>query len=538
MKKCFILLMFFLGIYCNAQIGVNTEDPRVTFHMEAYSSGAVTGEGLIVTRLKKSELISRDSFYPGALDDALGLGREGTLIYVYDIDVMTSSPKTQNVISEDYYYFDGVMWQHVGNYAEKQFSYFEKQPMSFSFYELGTEIPSSLNIEVHGPGIWSYQWYQVIGNNVHVRIGKPIGSLGTVTGSGATTTSFTPTGTLKGTTRNAANCGFYKFYCVATSNLGTRIESDIAEVAVGCGAKNIQGEWISFLCFNLGATEQSISGQKSHSLSFSPGNSSDGRHFYISGEETVYGDLYQWGRIGDGHEKRGVSAGFVPGSNVAGTNQVSYNTTTPPVYEDGNLIGASQRYPWRQITRSSVTANNYYGQFIITSEYQNYNWAFNLPSSQIDQLWRTGRFAANDPCAKIKEDGLTYETYYPATNGISGSNTGWRTPSQDEWGSIYKGGTISGSPETAVANTWEWYGSNGRGYEIKPDGFTTTLFLPACGYRSNGLGSLYYQGNNGLYWSISASATNASGLNFSSSNVYPVGSFYRGRGFALRCVKN
>jgi hypothetical protein len=71
----------------------------------------------------------------------------------------------------------------------------------------------------------------------------------------------------------------------------------------------------------------------------------------------------------------------------------------------------------------------------------------------MDILWRTGRFAPNDLCAKIKSDGLTYETYYPETDGISSANTNWRTPSQDEWGSIYKSGTVSGSLATATANS-------------------------------------------------------------------------------------
>jgi hypothetical protein len=130
-------------------------------------------------------------------------------------------------------------------------------------------------------------------------------------------------------------------------------------------------------------------------------NDADGRHYYIAGEENLYGDLYQWGRIGDGHQKRGAAQGFKAGQKTAGTNQVAYGSG--PAYEDGNLIGTSQRYPWRQVARST----DHYGKFITTGSGQNYNWAFNLPANQIDQLWRTGRFAANDPCAKINEDGLS-----------------------------------------------------------------------------------------------------------------------------------
>jgi hypothetical protein len=272
-------------------------------------------------------------------------------------------------------------------------------------------------------------------------------------------------------------------------------------------------------------------------MTFNPANGTDGRHYYIDGEENLYGDLYQWGRIGDGHEKRGATQGFVAGSNAAGTNQAAYGSG--PTYEDGNLVNStSQRYPWRQVDRNDAT---HYGKFILTTAAQTYNWAYNLPADQIDQLWRTGRFEVNDPCAKINADGLTYTTYYPpaaTSGGITGANTNWRTLSQDEWGSLYKGGTLSGSPGTATANSWAWYSTNGRGYEIRPDNVTTTLFLPANGYRSYGSGYLYSQGTSGYYWSISIISANAYYLSFNSSGVNPANSSYRAYGFALRCIKN
>ncbi|MDH6306317.1 uncharacterized protein (TIGR02145 family) [Parabacteroides sp. PH5-13] len=429
------------------------------------------------------------------------------------------------------YTWNGAYW--VTSQANEAVSSITKQPKKFTFYELGTETPAALEFKVDGQGDWSYQWYQVTGNNVHVRIGTAIGGSGTVTGTGATTSKFMPTGVIKGTTRNAKNAGFYKFYCIANSSLGAELTSDIAEVAVGCGAKNNAGEWLSFMCFNLGATTLTIEAQKNYAMTFNPANDSDGRHYYIAGEENLYGDLYQWGRIGDGHEKRGASAGFVAGQKTAGTNQVAYNTTTPPSYEDGNKINI-QTYPWRQVKRDT----DYYGKFITVTSAQNLNWAHNLIATQIDILWRTGRYTSNDPCAKIKEDGINYETYYPATNGTTAANTYWRTPSQDEWRSLYKGGAISGASATATANTWVWNSTNGRGFEIKPDGETTTLFLPVNGYRAGSNGMLFHQGSGGYYWTIGTIGTSAYNLSFSTSNVNPAKSSSRGSGYALRCIKS
>ena len=374
-----------------------------------------------------------------------------------------------------------------------------------------------------------------------MRIGTPVGQAGTIytttataTTAGAYTASFTPQAVIKGTTRNANYTGFYKFYCVANSSLGAELTSETVEVAVGCGAKNNAGEWISFMCFNLGATDLTIADQLNHTMSFDAyPNDADGKHYYISGEENLYGDLYQWGRIGDGHEKRGSAQGFIPDANTGGANEEAYGTG--PEYEDGEILGTSQAYPWRQVKRSTA----HYGNFILTDQAQNYNWAANLPANQIDQLWRGGRFDANDPCAKIKDDGLTYETYYPESNGISGANTNWRMPSKDEWGSIFKGGGITGAASTATANTWVWNGTNGRGFEIKPDGQTTTLFLPANGHRYLGNGLLFNQGSHGTYWSSSIlGATNAYALSFYSGAANPADSNYRAIGFALRCIKN
>jgi uncharacterized protein (TIGR02145 family) len=287
------------------------------------------------------------------------------------------------------------------------------------------------------------------------------------------------------------------------------------------------GEWISFLCFNLGATQLTIAAQKAYSITFPAANDDNGLHTYVANEENLYGDLYQWGRIGDGHEKRQSAAAVYDGGTIT--------------YEDGNIL-SSQRYPWQQVARANAT---FYGKFIRTAVTTNYNWYTN--TANIDQLWRGSVFAPNDPCQKITADGLTYSTYYPPTDASSTaggtSGTGWHTPSQDEWGALYKGGTFSGSPANAQANTWTWFGgssgTNGtKGYELKPDGVTTTLFLPACGNRLTSDGSLYYQGSGGTYWSATVAGTNAYYLNFSSSDVVPASTNYRGYGFALRCVKN
>jgi uncharacterized protein (TIGR02145 family) len=281
-----------------------------------------------------------------------------------------------------------------------------------------------------------------------------------------------------------------------------------------------------------------IEKQKTHTLPAYQYDSGTGLHPYVSGEEEVWGDLFQWGRIADGHEKRQSlvqARGAMAASDIGSGSRCS---------------SSDVNRPWYQVKKASTT---WYGKFITAGATENYNWN---PSSQstADQLWRTSRFVPNDPCAHYKADGSYQEFWHEGSDqtstGIAActdAGTGWRTPLQEEWGAIYKGGAVSGSPAVATANTWRWYstesGSTGltktRGYEIQPDNVTTTLFLPAGGDRNGGSGLFYNQGANGRYWSTSIIGTsNAYRLAFTSSSVNPAYNGSRAYGFALRCVKN
>ncbi|GHU62918.1 hypothetical protein FACS1894123_04680 [Bacteroidia bacterium] len=161
-----------------------------------------------------------------------------------------------------------------------------------------------------------------------------------------------------------------------------------------------------------------------------------------------------------------------------------------------------------------------------------------------DLLWRTGRFIQNDPCAHYKTDGTYQKFWYDGgtdTEACTDAGTGWRTPSQEEWGELYKGGTHSGTSATATANTWVWNstGING-GYEIKPDGVNTTLFLPANGIRDQGDNGIFnLQGSQGQYWSVGiVGKSGAHALSFNKESVDPADTKARSYGFALRCIKN
>lgn len=504
---------------------------------ENVTSGLGDG-GLLLPRVKLISISTLEPFIP--IDDPDFTANTDNLkerlagLMVYNI----TNNGVGSTLYPAVYTWNGAMW--VTSQANEAASSITRQPKKFTFYELGTETPVPLSFIVDGLGTWTYQWYQITGNNVHVRIGTPIGGAGTISGSGSTTASFTPTGVIKGTTRNANHTDFYKFYCIAESSLGAHLESNIAEVAVGCGAKNNAGEWISFMCFNLGAdNSNTIASQKTYNIGsyINNANNETGQHAYISNEEKLWGSLFQWGRIPDGHELRSFTgAGGTP------TNLIVRDLLSSGDFGNGNSCNTTGiSYPYQQVKKSSVG----YGNFITG----NSNWTL-VSQSIADLLWRTGRFVQNDPCARYKEDGTYQMLWHEGTDRTNDSDacvdsgTSWRTPSQDEWGSLYKGGTISGSCTTATANTWSWYGgtsspiNTSRGYEIKPDGVTTTLFLPASGYAGSSTGLLYTQGGSGYYWSVSFISSNAYGMSFGSSNVNPAYNTNRNYGFALRCIKN
>jgi len=141
-----------------------------------------------------------------------------------------------------------------------------------------------------------------------------------------------------------------------------------------CGAYIAGGVWLPMMCHNLGADE-----------SKDP----------FTHSEAILGDLYQWGRVADGHEKRTSAqvAGPATAAELDGKGQVSASA------KKGKFLTASSPFDWR--------------------------------TPQDDTLWGNGSQnqsvskAANDPCP-----------------------SGWKLPTQKQWAAIRSNN-----------NTWTWTGS-------------------------------------------------------------------------------
>jgi len=239
-----------------------------------------------------------------------------------------------------------------------------------------------------------------------------------------------------------------------------------------CVVKRNATEYIVFMCYDLGAAEvvKTMTPQQQWEHRTPVDN---------------YGDLYQWGRTTDGHEKRsspcyGGLCGTQPNHMLSGANLDP--TTGQPSASSGAV-----------------------GHFIRHNTIP-HDWR----TPQSNTLWNSsGNDAApvksqNDPCPP-----------------------GWRVPTYLEFAAL---ANATNNPRTWRDGT----GGTTAGWSIQPSGHTTpTLFLPAAGQREIGTGNL---SGGGRYWSSSLWASNSSTFLEIFGGRFTWAEAYRSYGFSIRCV--
>jgi len=397
------------------------------------------------------------------------------------------------------------------------------QPREFSWMEMTTDtqftgvtsptdptpLPSA-TISVTATGATSYQWYESMHNGQDKLI------------TGANAATYTP---------DHSKLGMRQYYCVVSNAAGS-VKSDIASVAVGCGALAMDNSWHTFMCYNLGATHQKMQQQMATTVSlYYSGNYNgtipvDAAH----GNATVYGDLYQWGRVPDGYQLR-----TSPNSPANGPYTGAYTGYTALWPAGGEQIPAGTAN-WSGYFIPNPSSGNVAGA---------YDWN-NNPTGRNSFLWRPLSAAnENDPCVHRFFGGT------PVDGDVVGVVT-WRIPTQQEWADIWSGGAAitnpAGASAASIANTWVWRPATPgtqntttntpAGFEIKPDGVTTTLFLPAAGYRSYADGTLTNPGIQGSYWSSTAYGNSnfSNYLYFVSTTIVPPHFDRRADGNSIRCI--
>ncbi|MBF0577150.1 hypothetical protein [Dysgonomonas sp. GY617] len=123
-RICILLLFVFLSIsLLDAQVGINTEDPKVTLDVVSTRLDASTAEGMIAPRLTLGQLVLKDAMY---MSD-----QTGSIVYVTNI-LGSTTAKTQKVTMIGYYYFDGVIWQPLNSNPASRFFYMPSVPFDTS----------------------------------------------------------------------------------------------------------------------------------------------------------------------------------------------------------------------------------------------------------------------------------------------------------------------------------------------------------------------------------------------------------------------
>ena len=302
-----------------------------------------------------------------------------------------------------------------------------------------------------------------------------------------------PSSPVYGLTRDqAAHVTINIIYFDGTEDVKIYMTLNIQDCICGCSVKSTltappYNGWLTFMCYNLGAKDMSITEQMNYTTT-------------STADSTVYGNLYQWGRIADGHQFRNSQSYLTNGTG----------SQSSPV-ADANLDANGQ-------VKSTFTA---YGKFI-KNNVSPKDWHV----TRNDNLWDFSIYPSNNPCPE-----------------------GWRVPTQTEVLSIINGDTIQVNSILAAGytatsgNKWVWSNTPTPGCLITPSGSNApTLFLPAAGVRNaddsslTGLG-LAGVGLGGYYWwSTPRAGGYTNRLQFTNSGMQMNWDSFRANGFSVRCV--
>ncbi|MFV0228686.1 hypothetical protein OBK05_13505 [Empedobacter falsenii] len=140
MKKYYIYLVIFsFSTFALSQVGIGTQDPKVTLDVVANSTEKSVADGVLAPRLTGDQLRAKNTAYTQA--------QNGTLVYVTEAVTGTPTGKTINLTTPGYYYYDqptssaGIWravandWKLSGNSGTNSNSHFigttDNQPLSF-----------------------------------------------------------------------------------------------------------------------------------------------------------------------------------------------------------------------------------------------------------------------------------------------------------------------------------------------------------------------------------------------------------------------
>jgi uncharacterized protein (TIGR02145 family) len=373
-------------------------------------------------------------------------------------------------------------------------------------------------------------------NSVQFAVDDPtklLASYTTNNSAGTVSLTFKSLANVKTLVDNAGRTDAKKITITAffLDNRGTKKKVELVvrlqNAPVGCSVRKVDDPtnasptidgWLTFMCYNLGADPDYGDPAAQKAYVPSPNTSS-------STDRTVYGDLYQWGRVDDGHQRRDLTLENIWPSDHSGTTS---GFTEDPVPNNASNINTTTG----QILESDVR----FGKFIRRTS-NNYDWIAGT-NAVYNQRWNAGteldpEKAAADPCPD-----------------------GWRVPTRTEWASVY-GTTTNISSSTAYTNAkvnkWSHNfavppaGDAGtHGISLTPSatsgdttyGVSPTLFLSAGRGRDRASTTITFSGNNSSSWSSTVTGGDAYYLGCDPTQVNPSSTKSEGRsyGHSVRCV--
>jgi uncharacterized protein (TIGR02145 family) len=234
---------------------------------------------------------------------------------------------------------------------------------------------------------------------------------------------------------------------------------------------------------------------------------------------TVMGDLYQWSRAKDGHEKR--SSGTSSTTLVAS----ALNANGQPITANGQFITSpsTDHHDWRKVDSYSSGGG--------TQDAPAPEW-----------MWNSGSDTKtlNDPCP----DGFRVPTSaeWSALLGNLNGNR-WSVTYPASGGTTYTWFKLTGDEYGGDGVTPAWGTSNGGLALVEGNSDTyvisnTILFLPASGWRDYSDGEYSRVGEAGYFWCADDSYDDGY-ANYAVFTRLPgsaVGNQPRANGFSVRCI--
>lgn len=141
MKVQLCLCLIFLSTVSaqiNAQIGINTHDPKVTLEVKG-NTILNNAEGILIPKLTASELSQKDDKYTGAQD--------GTLVFI--TSGIGNNGKTSNISSKGFYYYDHLAgkWMSISDSKLPISKVFYMPSISFDTSVTATALKRNLYLE-------------------------------------------------------------------------------------------------------------------------------------------------------------------------------------------------------------------------------------------------------------------------------------------------------------------------------------------------------------------------------------------------------